>query len=97
MPIDEDEWNSGKTAEAPDTTEEQVLAFLKHSKQAFTHMEIQEAVKGEVSETDAGSLFVNIMDSFGVQGALDKLVKDGKVEKRRIKTESGTQTYYKAL
>jgi hypothetical protein len=89
MPISNEEWDSGRTA---DTLESQILKFLKVNLKPFS---LGEIVIGLGYSNDLS--VKNFVATFAIQNALDKLVKEGNVTARTIKQQMGEQVYYKAI
>lgn len=89
IPISNEEWDSGRTA---DTLESQILKFLKGNMKPFA---LGEIVSGLGYSNDLN--VKNLVASFTIQNALDKLVKEGNVTARTIKQQIGEQVYYKAI
>ena len=89
MPISNEEWDSGRTA---DTLEGQILKFLKGNMKPFSLEEIISGL-GYSSELNVK----NIVATFAIQNAVDSLVKEGNVTARTIKQQIGEQVYYKAV
>ncbi|MGA2682802.1 MAG: hypothetical protein ABSF44_13500 [Candidatus Bathyarchaeia archaeon] len=88
MPISNEEWNSGRTA---DTLEDQILAFLRRNAYPVNYGDI---ASGLGYDNDLN--LENLVAAFSIQNALDKLVKKGTVEAKTIKQPDGEQVYYKA-
>jgi hypothetical protein len=89
MPISNEEWNSGRTA---DTLEGQILAFLKRNMFPVNYDEIISSL-GYSKDLNLN----NLVAAFSIQNALDKLVKEGIVEAKTIKKPIGEQVYYKVI
>lgn len=89
MPISNEEWDNGRTA---DTIEGQILAFLKRNVYPVNYGEI---VIGIGYSNDLN--LINIIGAFSIQDALDKLVKEGTVEAKTIEQRTGEQVYYKVI
>ena len=89
MPISNEEWDSGRTA---DTIEGQILKFLKVNMKPFSLWEI-------ISGLGYGNDLTvkNLVATFDIQNALDRLVKEGNVTARIVKQPIGELVYYKAV
>jgi hypothetical protein len=92
MPINKDEWNSGRTA---DTSEARVENFLKANKgQAFTPSEIAASVFGLRQINSIGEFISNFGSLYLANDALKTLLKDGRIQAREIRRQFGSETYY---
>jgi predicted AAA+ superfamily ATPase len=89
MPLSNEEWDSGRTA---DTLEGRILKFLKINMKPFS---LGEIINGLGYSNDLN--VKNIVETFAIQNALDKLVKEGNVTARTIKQQIEEQVYYKAV
>jgi len=89
MPLSNEEWDSGRTA---DTLEGRILKFLKINVKPFS---LGEIISGLGYSNDLN--VKNIVEAFAIQNALDKLVKEGNVTARTIKQQIEEQVYYKAV
>ena len=89
MPLSNEEWDSGRTA---DTLEGRILKFLRMNLKPFS---LGEIINGLGYSNDLN--VKNIVETFAIQNALDKLVKEGNVTARTIKQQIGEQVYYKAV
>jgi len=95
LPIDKAEWEQGRTWE---TTEGQVLLFLTRNRgKAFTESEIVSGLGRMGQVRDFWTLLAGVATFWGVQNALNNLIKEGKVKARIVKQEIGEDTYYTAL
>jgi hypothetical protein len=94
MPISEEEWNSGIETE---TFEKQILAFLRKNRNyAFTLSEIVTGLGYKIEIRNFESFVGGVAGYWLFQNAIANLVKENTVEARKIKHDSGEQTYYKA-
>ena len=90
MPIDKEEWDSGKVR----PLEERITSFLNNGKcenLAFSLPEIMKGLGYKVKRNDQ----CGMVHMTNVKNALDNLVKEGKIEKKTIKEITGEETYYK--
>jgi hypothetical protein len=93
MPIGNEEWNSGSKS---DTFEKQILSFLrKNQDNAYTLPEIVSALGYSIEIRDFGSFVGGVAGYWLFQNAIENLVKEGSLEARKIKQNTGEQTYYK--
>lgn len=103
MPIDEDEWEEGRSAEA---IEYKILDFLRKNKpKAYSFDELRgrfgkskdlETVDREDFFQGLNQVMMDIADTIKINDALDQLIEEGKVERREIEQDIGTETYYRA-
>lgn len=89
MPISNEEWNNGRTA---DSLKGQILAFLKGHQKPFT---VSEIFSGLGYSNDLN--LKNLIAGLTIQMELEDLVKEGTVEAKTIKQPTGVQVYYKAI
>ena len=92
MPIDMEEWNSGKVR----SIEERIISFLNKGDDenfAFSLPEIMKGLGFKVKKNDPHGMvhFTN------VKNALDNLVKNGRVEEKTVKEIIGEEIYYKII
>jgi len=92
MSISNEEWNAGRTL---DTMEERILTVLKLCKTPLNIDGIANGLGYNMKIKDLESFIGGFAAYWVVQNALDKLVKEGKVEARTIKQRFGEQIYYK--
>ena len=94
MPISRDEFEKGRTGE---TTEAQVERFLQtHAEQAFTAPQVAEGLYGV-----SGMMGLSL-EYFGkravvlesVEGALQKLIGEGKIRTKGVDMKHRALTYY---
>jgi len=94
MPISEVEFNAGRTW---DTVEGQILSYLKANRNlAFTLSEILFSIGHGTAASDFLSLMGNIASLLLLQGVMEKLVKEGSIKAKIVKTKTGEQTFYMA-
>jgi hypothetical protein len=94
MPLTNEEWKDGRTWQ---TLESQVLAFLKKNQKPYNINEIVYGL-GFIREIkDFWSFLGGIGSYWSVQNALEKLVREGTVEAKKIKQPIGEEIYYKAV
>lgn len=102
MPIDDDEWESGRSR---DTTEQRVLGVLKNNQdKAFTAYEIAQSLNRvpQTSESDElGDLLIKGiaggLSTWSVENALESLVDEGEVGVRTIEERIGEKDYYRIV
>jgi hypothetical protein len=94
MPIGKEEWDSACKS---DTFEKRILSFLKKNRDnAYTLPEIVSALGYSIEIRDFGSFVGGVAGYWLFQNAIENLVKEGCLEARKIKQNTGEQTYYKA-
>jgi hypothetical protein len=93
MSISNEEWNAGRTL---DTIEARILTVLKLCQTPLNIGGIANGLGYNAKIKDLGSFIGGVAGYWVIQNALDKLVKEGKVEARTIKQSIGEQVYYKA-
>jgi hypothetical protein len=94
MPIGKEEWDSACKS---DTFEKRILSFLKKNPDnAYTLPEIVSALGYSIEIRDFGSFVGGVAGYWLFQNAIENLVKEGSLEARKIKQNTGEQTYYKA-
>lgn len=94
MPISEVEFNAGRTW---DTIEGKILSYLKsHRNSAFTLQEILFSIGYGTSSSDFMSFMGNIASLMFLQSVMEKLVNEGSIKAKIVKTNTGEQTFYKA-
>lgn len=92
MPISKDEWSAGRTWE---TREAQILTFLKQNQaKAFTVSDIASSIGQWTGRTDFWGFLGNVAALWGVQNALENLVKEGTVKAKIVKKQIEEETYY---
>ncbi len=95
MPINEAEWKSGNKV---DTFETQILSFLrKNQSTAFTLSEIVIGLGYKIEIRNFESFVGGVTGYWLFQNAIENLLKEGAVEARKMKEDSGEQIYYKAI
>jgi hypothetical protein len=91
MPIDNDEWDSGKVR----PLEDRIVSFLNKKEGmnvAFSLVSIMNGLGYDLTkETKSYELAAQ------VRKALDKLVEEKKIEKKIIKETIGEEAYYKTV
>jgi hypothetical protein len=93
MPIGKEEWDSACKS---DTFEKRILSFLKKNPDnAYTLPEIVSALGYSIEIRDFGSFVGGVAGYWLFQNAIENLVKEGSLEARKIKQNTGEQTYYK--
>ena len=93
MPIGKEEWDSACKS---DTFEKRILSFLKKNPDnAYTLPEIVSALGYNIEIRDFGSFVGGVAGYWLFQNAIENLVKEGSLEARKIKQNTGEQTYYK--
>jgi hypothetical protein len=93
MPISNEEWNDGRTRE---TIEGQILAFLRQNPKPFNLTDIIYGLGYNIEIKDFMSFIGGVARVSLFQNAIERLVKEGKVQARIIKQPIGQETYYKA-
>jgi len=91
MPIDNDEWDSGKVR----PLEDRIMSFLNKKdgvNVAFSLVSIMNGLGYEVTKDTKGYEL-----AAQVRKALDKLVEEKKIEKKIIKETMGEEAYYKTV
>lgn len=92
MPINKDQWNSGRTA---DTNEARVENFLKANRgQAFTSSEIAAGVFDLRRVHNIGEFVSNLGSLHLTNDALKTLLTEGRIRAREIQRRYGSETYY---
>jgi hypothetical protein len=93
MPIGKEEWDSACKS---DTFEKRILSFLRKNRDnAYTLPEIVSALGYSIEIRDFGSFVGGVAGYWLFQNAIENLVKEGSLEARKIKQNTGEQTYYK--
>ncbi len=90
--ISNEEWNAGRTL---DTMEARILSVLKTQQAPLNINGIADGLGYNMKIKDLGSFIGGVAAYWAIQSALDKLVKEGKVEARAIQQRFGEQIYYK--
>jgi len=91
LPITREEWDKGRTQ---DTLESLIESFLKdNSATAFTTGEIVSALHPMKYES-LGDWLGAFSSFYGVNRALENLVKEAKIKSQVVKKPHGTETYY---
>ena len=93
MPISDEEWKAGRAME---TLEANILAFLKQNQKPFNILEIISGLGYNTQIKKLGSFITGVASYWVFQKALEKLVNEGTVKAKIIKSPFGEQTYYKA-
>ena len=94
MPIDADEWNSGKKVH-PLSLKEKILLFLKNNPdKAFN---IKEIIEGTGYSIQVVMLDYGPIPELQFHHTLEKLAEDGLVEIRLIKKTIGEEMYFKVV
>jgi len=91
MPIDNDEWDSGKVR----PLEDRIMSFLNKKDGvncAFSLVSIMNGLGYEVTKDTKGYEL-----AAQVRKSLDKLVEEKKIEKKVIKETMGEEAYYKTV
>jgi hypothetical protein len=91
MPIDNDEWDSGKVH----PLEDRIMSFLNNKGNmhlSFNLLDIMNVLGYRVTSDP-----LSIRRNLEVRKALENLVKDMKIEKKTIKEIIGEETYYRSL
>jgi len=91
MPIDKDEWDSGKVR----PLEDRIMSFLNKKdgvNVAFSLVSIMNGLGYEVTKDTKGYEL-----AAQVRKSLDKLVEEKKIEKKIIKETMGEEAYYKTV
>jgi hypothetical protein len=91
MPIDNDEWDSGKVR----PLEDRIMSFLNKKDGvncAFSLVSIMNGLGYEVTKEEKSFELAT-----QVRKTLDKLVEEKKIEKKIIKETIGQEPYYKAV
>ncbi len=94
MAISNEEWNEGRTRE---TIEAQILTFLKQNQKPYTLTGIMYGLGYNIEIKDFGSFIGGIASYWLFQNAIERLMREGKVQARIIKQPIGQETYYKAV
>jgi hypothetical protein len=92
MPISGDEWDSGKTR----PLEERIMSFLNRKGNENYAFSIQEIIRGlgyKVKTTEPS--YFGLL--FNAKKTLDNLIKDGKVEEKKVTGVSGEDFYYRTV
>jgi len=94
MSISNDEWEDGRSYE---TVEGKIMDFLRKNNQPYNQTEICNALGYQTNSTDIPTFMGSLLSYWLVDKALEKLIEEGSVEGRIIKTNFGDQIYYKAM
>ena len=94
MPIKKGEWDRGRKW---DTTEEQILTFLRNNKNTgFTSSEIIDGIGYRARVHDFGSFIGTVASVWLINDALNTLIKEGAVKAKIVQETIGEETYYMA-
>ena len=91
MPIDNDEWNSGKVY----PVEDRIMSFLNRKdnvNRAFNLVSIMEGLGYLVTKEP-----ISYELAIQVRKALDKLAEEKKIQKKLIKETIGEEPYYRTV
>jgi len=92
MPIDKQEWDSGRKAE---TFEARILKLLRDNRgYAFTPSEIISRLGYKLSIKNLSSFVGSVSLTYLIEEALKTLVEEGSVLAKIIETDFGELTYY---
>jgi hypothetical protein len=91
MPIDNDEWNSGKVY----PIEDRIMSFLNKKDNMNRALNLADIMKGLGYKITKEPISFSL--AIQVRNALDKLAEEKKIEKKVIKETIGEETYYKTV